>query len=166
MKSRTLWIRAALACATLAFVPGAPAAEDAEALLRRTAATMGATDLKTIRFAGSGTGATFGQAFKPGVAWPKLNYSSFARVADYQNAALREDFARSRGEPTGGGAVPLSGEQKLTTYLHGTYAWNVAGPAPAPAGVALDTRIHDLWTTPHGAVLAALRNKAAVTWRD
>ena len=165
MKSRTLWIRAALACATLAFVPGAPAAEDAEALLRRTAVTMGATDLKTIRFAGSGTGATFGQAFKPGVAWPKLNYSSFARVADYQNAALREDFARSRGEPTGGGAVPLSGEQKLTTYLHGTHAWNVAGPAPAPAGVALDSRIHDLWSTPHGVVLAALRNKATVTWR-
>jgi len=167
MNRRPLWIRAALACAGLAFVPGAAyPAEDAEALLRRTSTAMGATDLKTIRFAGSGTGASFGQAFKPGGAWPKLNYSSFARVADYPNAALREDFARSRAEPTGGGAVPLSGEQKVTSYVRGTYAWNVAGPAPAPAGVAVDARIHDLWTTPHGVVLAALRNKATVTWRS
>ena len=167
MNTATLWLRTALASAALGLVPGvASAAEEAEALLRRTSAAMGATDLKTLRFAGSGTGATFGQAFKPGGAWPKLNYSTFSRVADYPNAALREDFARSRAEHTGGGAVPLSGEQKVTTYVQGTYAWNVAGPAPTPAGVALDTRIHDLWTTPHGVVLAALRNKAALGWRN
>jgi glyoxylase-like metal-dependent hydrolase (beta-lactamase superfamily II) len=164
MKKHGAWM--ALAWAGLGLMPAASiAAEDAEAVLRRASAAMGATDLKTIRFAGSGTGSTFGQAFRPGGPWPKLNYSNFARVADYPNGALREDFSRSRAEPTGGGAVPATGEQTLTTYVNGAYAWNVAGPVPSPAPVALDLRTHDLWTTPHGVILAALRNKATVTWR-
>jgi hypothetical protein len=37
---------------------------------------MGADNLKTLRYAGKGMGASFGQAFVPGMAWPKLNYSS------------------------------------------------------------------------------------------
>jgi glyoxylase-like metal-dependent hydrolase (beta-lactamase superfamily II) len=154
---------------TLAMLPlVAGAADDGEALLRRAERAMGGVDVKTLRFAGSGTGATFGQAFKPGMAWPKLTYSSFARVADYENAALREDFARSRAEPTGGGAVPLqgTGEQKASAFLRDTDAWNQVGPtAFAPAGVAVDGRIHDLWTTPHGVLKAALKNKATVSFR-
>jgi glyoxylase-like metal-dependent hydrolase (beta-lactamase superfamily II) len=38
----------------------------------------------------------------------------------------------------------------------------MAGPAPVPAPLAADARIHDLWTTPHGVVKAAMRNKAEV----
>jgi glyoxylase-like metal-dependent hydrolase (beta-lactamase superfamily II) len=145
--------------------PVASAADSAESLLRRASAAMGADQLRTLSFSGSGTGATFGQAYKPGAAWPKLNYSNFARAVDYENAALREEFARSRGEPTGGGAVPLAGEQRLTTFVNGNYAWNVAGPVPAPSPVALTGRMHDLWTTPHGVIKAALRNKATVRWQ-
>ena len=66
------------------------AADDAEVLLCRADAVMGGAQLKSIRFAGSGTGAIFGQAYKPGMAWPKATYSSFARVADYENAAFQE----------------------------------------------------------------------------
>jgi len=158
----------AAAC-LLAFAPAvSTAADDAEALLRNAERAMGAAQVKSVRFAGSGTGATFGQAYKPGAAWPKLNYSTFVRVADYENAALREDFARSRAEPNGGGAVPLqgSGEQRASAFLRGTDAWNQVGPtAFAPAAVALDGRIHDLWTTPHGVIKAAQKNKATVTFR-
>ena len=139
------------------------AADDAEALLRRADAVMGGTALKSIRFAGSGTGAIFGQAYKPGAAWPRATYSSFARVADYENAAFREDFARGRAEPTGGGALPLmgQGEQRATFFLRGADAWNQTAPTVfVPAPVALDTRIHDLWTSPHGVIKAALKNKA------
>ena len=96
-------IKPLAAACMLAFAPVlSQAADDAEALLRQADRAMGAAQVKTLRFAGSGTGATFGQAYKPGTAWPKLNYSSFVRVADYENAALREDFARSRAEPNGG----------------------------------------------------------------
>ena len=156
---------ASLALALAVVAPAASAAVDAAGVLRRAAAAMGASDLKSIGFAGSGTGATFGQAFTPGGPWPKLNYSSFARLADYENGVLRETFARSRAEPTGGGAVPLTGEQRLTTFVHGASAWNLAGPVPTPAPVALNSRIHDLWTTPHGIIRAALKHKATLTWR-
>ena len=114
--------------------PPAPASptESAVAVLQRADAAMGGAGLRSITFAGTGTGATFGQAFEPGMAWPRITYSSFSRAADYQNAALREDAARSRAEPTGGGAVPLmgTGEQRTTGMLRGSTAWNMVGPAP------------------------------------
>ena len=156
----------ALAAAGLCSCASAPT-ESAESVLQRANSAMGGTTLRSISFAGSGSGATFGQAFEPGMAWPKIAYSSFSRVADYENAAFREDAARGRAEPTGGGAVPLmgTGEQRTMGLLRGTFAWNLAGSAPVAALPALDGRIHDLWTTPHGVIKAALANHATVTTR-
>ena len=86
------------------------------AALARADQAIGGMNLKSIRFAGSGTAGVFGQAYQPGMAWPKTNLTSFVRVADYENAALRQDIAQNRAEPTGGGAVPLmgTGEQRTT----------------------------------------------------
>ena len=142
--------------------------ESADSVLQRANTAMGGTALRSIAFSGSGTGATFGQAYQPGMAWPKITYSSFSRVADYENAAFREDAARSRAEPNGGGAVPLmgTGEQRTTGLLRDSSAWNLGGPAPAPAQLAVDARIHDLWTTPHGVIKAALANKATIAMRS
>ena len=142
--------------------------ESADSVLQRANTAMGGAALRSIAFSGSGTGATFGQAYQPGMAWPKITYSSFSRIADYENAAFREDAARSRAEPTGGGAVPLmgTGEQRTTGLLRGSSAWNLGGVAPAPAPIAADARIHDLWTTPHGVIKAALANKPTLTMRS
>lgn len=139
-------------------------APDAQAVLRQSEAAMGGTALKSLQYSATGTGGTFGQAFQPGTAWPRVTYSSFTRAMDYQAGALREEYARSRAEPAGGGALPLMGlgEQRVTGWLSGTHAWNMAGPAPAPVPLAVDGRIHDLWTSPHGVLKAAARNKAAV----
>lgn len=152
-----------LAVGFLASCAGTPHDRALTPLLRAEQA-MGGSGLKTLRYAGSGTGATFGQAWQPGMAWPLIHYSSYARLLDYEAAALREDAARSRAEPTGGGAVPLmgEGEQRTTGLLRGDHAWNLAGTAAVPAPVALDARIHDLWTTPHGVIKAALRNHASL----
>ena len=152
-----------LGLAACASMPG----ESANAALRRANTAMGGGALKSISFTGSGTGATFGQAFVAGQAWPKITYSSFSRVADYENAAFREDAARSRAEPNGGGAVPLmgTGEQRTTGLMRGTSAWNMVGPAPVAVPVAYDMRVHDLWTTPHGVIKAAMANNATVAMR-
>ena len=141
--------------------------DDAQAVLQRADAAMGGTSLKSIAFSGTGTGATFGQAFLAGQAWPKITFSSFSRVADYENVALREDAARSRAEPNGGGAVPLmgTGEQRTSSFLRGALAWNMVGPAPQATPVAVDARTHDLWTTPHGVIKAALANKSTAAQR-
>ncbi len=141
---------------------------DAAPVLRQAEQAMGGTNLNSVRFSAQGGGALFGQAFIPGMAWPRMNYTSFSRLADYQNAALREEFARARAEPNGGGAVPLMGmgEQRAIGLLRGNLAWNQAGPMSTAAPVALDERIHDLWTTPHGALKAALRNGATLSQRS
>ncbi len=142
--------------------------DDAQSTLARADRAMGGTNVKSIRFAGSGTGATFGQAFQPNMTWPKIVYASFARVADYENGAFREDAARSRAEPTGGGAVPLigTGEQRTTGLMQGAFAWNLAGPAPVAAPLAVSTRMHDLWTSPHGIIKAAMKNNATARAAD
>lgn len=154
--------RSALVALAAAVVACASTPPDAASVIARAEAAMGGAGLKSIRYAGTGTGSTYGQAYVAGEAWPKVNVVSFARVADYANAALRQDMAVNRAEPTGGGAVPLMGmgEQRVTGMLQGDHAWNMAGPAPVAAPVALDGRIHDLWTTPHGVLKSAARNKA------
>ena len=40
------------------------------AALARADQAMGGLNLKSIRFAGSGTAGQFGQAYQPGMAWP------------------------------------------------------------------------------------------------
>lgn len=163
--------RLLLAAFPLAWLAGCATMEppqDATAVLEQAEKAMGGTQLKSVRFAGTGSGATFGQAYQPGMAWPKINYSAIARVADYENGAYREDAARSRAEPNGGGAVPLmgTGEQRTTGMMRDGFAWNMVGPAPQPAARSLDERFHDLWTTPHGVLKAALRNKATMVRRN
>jgi len=152
-----------LAMATL-LAACASQTQDAAAVLRQADQAMGGAGLKTLRYAGSGTGATFGQAYVPETPWPRITLPSYARWIDYDNAALREDSVRIRAEPNGGGGLPPMGfgEQRVSAWVRVNQAWNMTGPAPAAAPVAMEGRVHDLWTTPHGVVKAALRNNATV----
>lgn len=150
--------------AVCSVLPAHAAGLEAAAVLKRAEAVMGAGGLKTLRYAGSGSAWQFGQAYKPG-PWPKLNVSSYVRFIDYEQGAWREDVVRSRAEPTGGGAVPLAGEQRLSMAVNGTHAWNQVGPAPAPARALVPQRIHDLWVTPHGIIKAGLKNNATLAFR-
>ncbi|MCW5649762.1 MAG: MBL fold metallo-hydrolase [Ramlibacter sp.] len=148
----------------LAACASPPADPALSPLLAARKAMGGGESLQTLRYGGHGTGATLGQAWLPGMAWPRTEISSFSRFVDYGHAALREDVVRSRAEATGGGALPLMGQgvQRTSGLLRGPYAWNLAGTSAVAAPVALDSRIHDLWTTPHGVVEAALRNRASM----
>jgi glyoxylase-like metal-dependent hydrolase (beta-lactamase superfamily II) len=159
------WFRGGAAAAALALLAScAVRTESADAVLQQSMQAMGGSALKTLRYAGSGTGATYGQAWVAGREWPRITLPSFTRLVDYENGAMREDSVRVRAEPNGGGALPLmgTGEQRVSGAVRGDYAWNIAGPAAVPAPVALDGRIHDLWTTPHGVLRAALRNQATL----
>ena len=133
---------------------------DAPTVLNQANAVMGGASLKSIQFDAAGSGGIFGQAYAPGTAWPKLNVTNLTRVMDYEGVALRQDIAQNRAEPNGGGALPLlgTGEQRTTGLLKGTYAWNMVGPAPAASPIAVSGRVHDLWTSPHGVIKAALKS--------
>jgi glyoxylase-like metal-dependent hydrolase (beta-lactamase superfamily II) len=164
--SRRWSARQALGVAAVLVLAGctSPPAADPAALLSQAEQALGAGSVKTLRFSGRGTGATFGQAWQPAQAWPALNYSVLTRVLDYDSAAMREDYGRSRAEANGGGAVPLmgQGEQRVSGFAMGDFAWNAAGSGAVASPVSLDGRVHDLWTTPHGAVKAARRHGATV----
>lgn len=136
--------------------------DEAQAVLREADRAMGGVALKSLRYTASGSGASFGQAWQPGMAWPRVNIPALARVLDYENGAWREDTTRSRAEPTGGGAIALAGERRDTGFLRGDFAWNQAGANPVAAPAAWAARTHDLWTSPHGILKAGMRNAASL----
>jgi len=94
-------------------------------------------ELKSLRYASEGSGHTFGQAYLPTGAWPKVNYHSVLRTIDFDAAAMRDEIVLSRAEPRGGG-YPISGQQRNNQFISGEIAWNVVGGnfAPGPRFVA------------------------------
>lgn len=164
MSRNSLLNRLTMSAAALAFVPGAaPAQDSAAGVLKRASAAMG--DPKSIRYAGEGTGWTFGQAWKPGMPWPKIDIQSQARTINYATGSMRDEIAFSRGEPKGGGGYPLSGQQRNDQYVSGDFAWNMVAVAPTPGPRFVVDRTHQLWITPHGVIHAALRNGARLQWQ-
>jgi len=158
----------------IAFVGGAVAAaallggsaNAADATLERAAAAMRVNDLKSVRYAGDGWGWSFGQAYKPGEAWPKVKLNSWSRTINYEASAMKEEIVLTRAEATGGGGYPHTGAQRNEQYVYGDYAWNQTpgGPAAGPRYVV--DRVHQLWITPYGVIKAALRDNAVVGTRS
>ena len=147
----TLWKRLALCAVALAFAPGVASALEAAGVLRRASGAMGGADLHSIRYAGEGTGYTFGQAYKPGLPWPKINVHSQIRTINYDTASMREEITLSRAKPRGGGGYPLAAQQRNDQFVSGGYAWNQAASGPLPGPRFIADRVHQLWITPHGA---------------
>ena len=142
------------ACTTLA-----PEAQTA-ALIQQAEAAMGSAALKTLTVTGRGSGASVGQAYAPGMAWPGLHLTALSRSMNFEAASFREEYIRSRSEPLGGGAVPLFGEgdARGVVLAREAHAWNLAGIATVSVPASLPLRVHDLWTgTPQGAIKAAAR---------
>jgi len=164
MSRSTLVTGLALSIGALAFIPQAGLAQDsAAAVLKRASAAMG--DAKTIRYAGEGTGYSFGQAYKPGMPWPKITVHNQTRTINYATGSMRDEITLSRAEPQGGGGYPLSGQQRNDQYVSGDFAWNQVTVAPVPGPRFVADRTHQLWTTPHGVIGSAIRNNATVQWR-
>src|SRR6266699_1029404 len=151
-----------MSAAALAFAPGAAFAQDASAALKRASDAMGAGELKSIRYAGEGTGFTYGQAFKPGMRWPKINVHSEIRTINYETASMRDEITLSRAEPKGGGGYPPVAQQRNDQFVSADYAWNQAAAGPVPGPRFVTDRVHQLWITPHGAIKAAMKNKATL----
>ena len=57
--------------------------QDASPALARASQAMGTAQLKTLRYTAEGTGYTFGQAYEPGGAWPRIALHSVTRSIDY-----------------------------------------------------------------------------------
>jgi len=141
-------------------------AQDAGAVLKRASAAMGETDLKSLRYSADGTGFTFGQAYTPGGAWPKINVHSQIRTINYGSGAMREEITLSRAEPRGGGGYPPVAQQRNDQFVSGGFAWNVGAAGPAPGPRFVSDRMHQMGITPHGVIKAAIKNNARLAWQS
>ena len=153
----------ALAATASLLASCATTGSDASAVLARSAQAMGATQLNTLRYTTEGNGYTFGQAYRPGGAWPKITIHSITRSIDYGSATMRDEIVLSRAEPLGGGGYPLSGQQRNDQFISGDLAWNQAGTTATPGPRFVTDRLHQLWITPHGVLKAAMRGGARAT---
>jgi glyoxylase-like metal-dependent hydrolase (beta-lactamase superfamily II) len=127
---------------------------------------MGATNLNSIQFSGSGTNYAFGQAYTPGGPWPRFEVKNYVAAVDYQAPAMRLDMLRAQGEhpPKGGGAQPFATDQRTIQVVSGKSAWSEGGAQPAPNPDATSERLRGIWLTPHGVVKAAMAS--GVTGED
>src|SRR5262249_20061073 len=115
-------------------------AQDAKEVLRAANAAMGAANVKSIQYSGTGWSAAVGQSCctclqHVGEGWPQFDMTSYTRTIDYDAMSLKEEVTRTQGKhpPRGGGGTPLQGEQQQTLMLSGKYAWDIQGNNVRPA---------------------------------
>jgi glyoxylase-like metal-dependent hydrolase (beta-lactamase superfamily II) len=125
---------------------------------------MGATNLNSIQYSGSGSNFGFGQAYLPGEKWPRFEQRRYTVSANYQTPGMKLDTVRSQGEhpPHGGAAQPVAADQRNVQVVSGAFAWNESGNQATPAPEAATDRTLQLWATPHGVIKAALANNATM----
>jgi glyoxylase-like metal-dependent hydrolase (beta-lactamase superfamily II) len=129
---------------------------------------MGAANLNSIEYSGSGSLYGFGQAYLPGDPWPRFEQRSYTVSVNYQTPAMRLNSVRSQGEhpPHGGAAQPVAADQRTITAVSGTYAWTEGGAQPAPNPGAVGDRLRQLWVTPHGVIKAAMANGGTIDGKN
>ena len=123
---------------------------------------MGATNLNSIEYSGSGSNFAFGQATTPASAGRGSRSKTYTVAVDYQTPAMRLDMLRAQGEhpPRGGGGQPFAGDQRTIQVVSGKHAWTEGGAQPAPNPGAVSDRLRQLWLTPHGVIKAAVASGA------
>jgi glyoxylase-like metal-dependent hydrolase (beta-lactamase superfamily II) len=126
MWKTALWT-ASLTLSTL--VNYAAAAADAEPVLSSAAKALGADQLHSIEYSGSGYDFALGQAPNVRSPWPKFNDKAYTRTVNFEPWETRLKRIRTQFEnpPRGGGGQPIVGEQSQTQVI-------VAG---SPAAAAL-----------------------------
>ena len=132
-----------------------------QSVLEDAAQAMGATNLQTIQYSGSGSNFALGQNYTPDEPWPRFNVVSYTRTINYETASSREELLRTQFEdpPRGGGSQPVVGQQRQVFFVSGKDAWNQTGDQSTPAPATAAERGLQVWLTPHGWVRAALQNK-------
>ena len=132
---------------------------------------LGAAQVNSIEISGTGRWYQFGQAPAPNTPWPPFDVSSYTATINYATPAARVQMIRKQVvEPNRERPTPV--EQRPDQYVSGTTAWNLAAPAGAPPNTApvaqpqpaaVEERVMEIWTTPHGFLKAAAANNATST---
>src|SRR5438128_11968226 len=137
------------------------AAQDAAPVLDASAKAMGSATLQSIRYTGSGTNNSVGQAFAPGGPWPRFKVTKYVALVNYTLPVMRQEIVRVDNErpPRGGGAGgfnPATGQ---------------GGIRPVPGDIIQNQNTDgrnevgalNLWLTPHGFLKGAAANGAKIS---
>src|SRR6267154_5113744 len=102
--------------AFLSLIVGTAFAQDVRSVSQTAAKAMGATNLKTIEYSGTGWDSAVGQSYNLTADWPRVEVSSYTRVLDYDAKSSREERTRRQGNNPTQGRTPLQ-EQRVTAFL-------------------------------------------------
>ena len=136
------------------------AGQDTAQVIAAVSKAMGTEGLQSIRYSGTGTNNSVGQAANPGGPWPRFKVTKYVALLNYTVPAMRQEIVRVDSEhpPRGGGAGPFN----PTT--------GQGGIRPVPGDIIqnqnTDGRTEvgalSIWLTPHGFVKGAAANAATV----
>jgi len=132
-------VRSFLLLILLAALPAAGLAQDANTLLSGVAKAMGAENLKTLHYSGSGSSYAVGQSLPSEGAWPHRIMKSYVRDLNLDTAASRVQIVRTEGTPPA--------EQTHTQTIDPNSPWATQ---------------FDYWLTPYGFIKGAMANNATV----
>jgi glyoxylase-like metal-dependent hydrolase (beta-lactamase superfamily II) len=117
-----------------------PAPQDAKTLLANVAKAMGADNVKTIQYTGSGTNAGIGQNRNPAADWPLVRVKSYSREFDFN--APGAPTSRTQLVRVQGGA-----EQKQEQTILSTAPWG---------------QQYDVWLSPFAFLKGAMANNTTI----
>src|SRR5439155_5351887 len=129
-----------------------------KALLQAADKAIGASSIRSIVVTGTGWIAAPGQQFAQGDL-PRADMKSYTRTIDYGSKSAKFEYVRVQGNnpPRGGGGIPVQGEQHVTEFVSGQFAWNLnAQGQPNAQPQAAADRQHMVLTGPIGFIKAGL----------
>jgi glyoxylase-like metal-dependent hydrolase (beta-lactamase superfamily II) len=136
--------------------------------LQAASEALGTDQVRSLEISGSGRWFQFGQAPNPTLPWPQFDVSAYKATINYETPSARVQMTRLQTVEQGR-VRPTPVEQRPDQHVSGTTAWNLASPAgsapgappvPQPQPAAVDERVMEIWTTPHGFLKAAMVNNA------
>src|SRR5262245_37687215 len=101
--------------------------QDVKSVLDTAISSMGAGNVRTIQFSGTGSSYQHGQALIPFAELPRFNVTAFDYIVDYMTPGSRLEGVRTQAlfPPKGGSPQPYVGEGRSINYLSGKNALEV-----------------------------------------
>ena len=102
--------RFAIGLLLAAALPWPGEAQDAIAALDAASNAMGTATLQSLRYTGTGSNNSLGQAYSSGGAWPRFTVKKYTALVNYTAPAMRQEIVRidDQDPPRGGGAGPFT----------------------------------------------------------
>jgi len=133
---KTFAVVCALVC-SLVVIPATLPGQDERTVLANAVRAMGAENLKTIQFTGTGSSAGIGQNRNPKAAWPMVRVKAYSAEIDFNATASHAQMVRVQGVA----------DQTQNQYISANSPWD---------------NQFEFWLTPFGFLKGAMANNATV----